>query len=365
MLRKFALLENLDSSQLEQLGNICDRRIYQPQEFLFLEEEKEDIIYFLVSGTVGLYRSDSVTHKSLKFKEMSSGESLGEMSFVDSSPRSCSVKAETEVVALLLSRQKLIDNIPQHQDILNIFNETINYQINEHLRTLTDHHILALQQQIEDLKEREKLSHFLFLLIFGFFTAIAFAEFLKVVPDNSAAESTFFHWIYLIIVGLLPAILLFIKVDIPFKKLLNIQKGFTKSLLDGLIFSAVSVIVIFVLCVILNPIFPEKNFLQNFLSMSFPIATLFYFIHSYIQQFLRAIVQVLIQRFLLDRKGYISVMLTALSFGIVHAQYGFESMMVTFIVSIFFGLIYRRTYNLLGVSMVHFVLGSIYFHMGQ
>jgi membrane protease YdiL (CAAX protease family) len=99
--------------------------------------------------------------------------------------------------------------------------------------------------------------------------------------------------------------------------------------------------------------------------MSFSIASLFYIIHSYIQQFFRAIIQTLVQRFLLDPKGYISVIFTALAFSIVHANYGFESMIVTLIVCIFFGLIYKRTYNLLGVTLVHFILGLIYFNLSQ
>jgi membrane protease YdiL (CAAX protease family) len=184
-------------------------------------------------------------------------------------------------------------------------------------------------------------------------------------PDRSLAESTLFHWIYLIVVGFIPAILLFVKVDVPFKKLLNIRANFIKSLLDGLIFSAVGVASIFILCAILHQIVPEENFLPSFLSMSFSVTTLFYFIHSYFQQFVRATVQTLVQRFLADTKGYLSVAITALAFGLVHAQYGFESMLVTLGVSVFFGLIYRRTDNLLGVSLVHFVLGSVYFHMGR
>ncbi|MEA5472106.1 cyclic nucleotide-binding domain-containing protein [Spirulina sp. 06S082] len=365
MIEEFTLLENLSQSQLEQLESTCRKRNYKPEQFLFFEGEKQDEIYFLISGIVGLYKIDQNTQQQLKFKEMSAGQSLGEMAFVDESPRSCSVKAETEVTAYILSKQRVIDTIPEHQKILNILYLTITKQVNDHLRSLSDRHVMTLQKQIEELEERNRSGYFLFLLVFGFFLAIILAEFTDFVPDRSIAETTLFNWIYLIIVGLVPAILLFLKIDFPFRKVVNIKKNLKKSLIDGIIFSGLGVGVIFGVCVALNPVFPEAKLLDNFLTMSFAITSLFYILHSYIQEFFRAVIQTLVQRFLLDRKGYNSVILTALAFSIVHANYGFEAMMVTLIASIIFGLVYRRTYNLIGVTIVHFVLGLVYFQLSQ
>ncbi|MEA5472105.1 cyclic nucleotide-binding domain-containing protein [Spirulina sp. 06S082] len=364
-LEQFKILEKLSESQLNSIESLCEEKTYQPGEFLFQEGEEQDKVYFLLSGTVGVYKTDLNTETDFKFTEISAGNILGEISLVDVHIKGFTVKAETEITVYGLSKQKLIAQIPQHQKILDRLNPTIIQQTLGYIQTLSDRYATAMQKQVEDLKERDKLSHFLFLLIFGFFLAISLEEFVDMFPDRNLAESTLFHWVYLIIVGFIPAILLFVKVDVPFKKLIDIKTNFIKSVLDGLIFSAVGVASIFVLCVVLHQIIPEENLLPSFLSMSFSVTTLFYFIHSYFQQFVRATVQTLVQRFLVDNKGYISVAVTALAFGIVHAQYGFESMIVTLGVSIFFGLIYRRTYNLLGVSIVHFVLGSVYFHMGR
>jgi CRP-like cAMP-binding protein len=170
MLQKFKLLENFSESQLEQLENICKKIIYKPKKFLFHEEEERDEIYFLISGTVGLYKIDPNTQNHLKFKEMSAGQSLGEMSFIDESPRSCSVKAETEVIAYILSKQRLIDTIPEYQQILNQLYLNINYQVNENLRSLSDRHIMTLQKQIEELEERNRSGYFLLLPCFWLFS---------------------------------------------------------------------------------------------------------------------------------------------------------------------------------------------------
>ena len=366
MLEQFKVLENLSKSQIEALAEICEQKNYPPDVFLFHEEEEGKEIYFLMSGTVGVYKVDPNTQTSLKFTELPAGQSIGELSFADLSPRSCSVKTETDVTVSVLDRQKLIKNLPKHQQIIKIVNQNIARQTQESLRSLNNRHAFSLQKQIEEFKERGKLSHFLFILILGFFMVISLEEFAEdFLPERTIAESTVFHWIYLIVGGIIPAILLFLKVDFPFRKVFAIKENFKKSLLDGLIFSTLGVAVIFGACVVLHPIFPEEEFLPSFLSISFSATTLFYAFHSYLQQFFRATIQLLIQRFLLDRKGYISVIVTALVFAIVHATYGFESMVVTLIIGTVFGLIYRRTYNLLGVSIVHFVLGSVYFHMGR
>jgi CRP-like cAMP-binding protein/membrane protease YdiL (CAAX protease family) len=366
MLSKFKLLSKMNPSQVAQIESLCEIVNYNVGDFLFHENEQQDTIYFIVSGILGLYKNSADSQEILKFKEIPSGHTVGEMAFVDRSPRSCSVKAETKVVAYLLSRQRIIDSVPHHAEILNAISIASNRIVNDHLRLLSDEYAMSLEKQIEELKERNLLGYFFLMMLFGLFLAAIFDEFLETFfPDQSIASTPLFSWIYLLGVGVLPFCLLVLKIDFPVKYVLDIRREAKQSLMDGIIFSSLGISLFIGACVFLNPIFPDQDFLYRLLRIQLSFAAFFYLFHSYIQEFFRAIVQILLQRFMLDKNGYVSVFLVALIFSMVHASYGFEFMVVTFAASVIFGLVYRRTYNLLGVTLLHFTLGFIFINFGQ
>jgi CRP-like cAMP-binding protein len=162
MLEQFKVLEKLSESQFKEIESLCESKTYQPGEFIFREGEERDEIYFLLSGTVGLYKTDLNTQTEIEFTEMSAGDTFGEISLTDFHIKRFTIKAKTEITAYSLSRQKLIEQSPQHQEILEILNPTIVQQALGYIQTLSDRYATALQKQVEDLKERDKLSHFLF-----------------------------------------------------------------------------------------------------------------------------------------------------------------------------------------------------------
>ena len=51
----------------------------------------------------------------------------------------------------------------------------------------------------------------------------------------------------------------------------------------------------------------------------------------------------------------------ALVFSILHYPLGFPSVLATFVSGLFFGYLYQRHKNLLGVSLVHFITGKFFF----
>jgi len=88
-----------------------------------------------------------------------------------------------------------------------------------------------------------------------------------------------------------------------------------------------------------------------------------YLVHSFLQEFVRATVQISIQRFFEQSKTSYAIILTALLFANVHSHFGLEAVLVTLVASIIFGWIYSRTYNLIGVSIVHFFAGWMAFNL--
>ncbi|NEP43698.1 MAG: CPBP family intramembrane metalloprotease [Okeania sp. SIO2H7] len=132
-----------------------------------------------------------------------------------------------------------------------------------------------------------------------------------------------------------------------------------KSLVDGAIFSFAGVLIIFCLSWLIDTIAPGYELTQKFLNISLPPIWLTYIFHCYLQELVRAISQVSLEKFLLDEKGYYAIFISSVVFAIFHVHLGFIAMVITMIAGNIFGFIYSRTYNLAGVTLVHFILGFV------
>ena len=103
--------------------------------------------------------------------------------------------------------------------------------------------------------------------------------------------------------------------------------------------------------------FSWSQFNKQVLECFFSITSLFYLSNAFLQQFIRAIAQVSLQKFIQDKKGYYAILMSSFVFSIMHAHIGVVLIVITVFASYIFGLIFSRTYNLVGVTLVHFILG--------
>ena len=82
--------------------------------------------------------------------------------------------------------------------------------------------------------------------------------------------------------------------------------------------------------------------------------------HSVLQEFAsRGVVQTALKTFLRDERGHLAIGVTSMLFAILHMHHGLVAIVVTFAASVAFGYVYRQHDNLAGVSIVHFVGGTI------
>ena len=97
MLRKMDLFESLDNSILEQLATNCREFSLEPEETLFEENTLETAMYLILSG-------DLLVFKGVKqIAMLSAGQYVGEMSLIESKPRSASTKAISQCLMLEIS----------------------------------------------------------------------------------------------------------------------------------------------------------------------------------------------------------------------------------------------------------------------
>ncbi|MGK7929695.1 MAG: cyclic nucleotide-binding domain-containing protein [Spirulina sp.] len=364
MLERFNLLENLNPEMLKEVEESCEIKVYKPGETLIQEGDNTTEIYFLISGKVDLYKIEPETGKNLKFKEQSAGDSFGEMSFIDGSPRSCSVEAISDTEVYVLSQEKFLKNAKDAGEIINTFNQNIARQVNDRLRYLSDRYITSLQQQVQQLQERNYYG----LVFIGIAALLSLVSMTYTVLDEilSSRPEHYYITLPLLIIPLIYSIAIITKFGMSFEQVGVTTKQLKKSILDGVVFSAIGLLAMIGIAGAIDWMNPDRNVLPpilqsmlelvNFGSIKFWV----YWPHSYGQEFVtRGFMLTSIQKFLGKKRNIYAVVLSALFFGAAHTPFGLLAVIVTFVASFILGLIYVRTQNLAGVTIIHYVFGKV------
>ena len=97
---EYPIYRDFDVEDIDVLGKICTEESYKNGEYIFREGDPGDAMYIIKTGTVKIYKETKNRKKLITM--LSDGEFFGEMTLIDSSPRSASVISggNTELVRL-------------------------------------------------------------------------------------------------------------------------------------------------------------------------------------------------------------------------------------------------------------------------
>ena len=90
----------MDINELKKLGNL---RKYNEDDYVFYQGDEGDELYVVLTGKVGIY-INSFEGSHIKVAEIGPGSFFGEMSVIDDQPRSASVVAEVDTLALAINK---------------------------------------------------------------------------------------------------------------------------------------------------------------------------------------------------------------------------------------------------------------------
>ena len=102
LINKIDFFSRFDESDKVTMANMATFEKYLPTEKLIEQDSSNSSLFFIINGNVDIVIDDK-TVVSLS----GGGHVFGEMSFVDYSPTSASVVANTKVVAMLFNTSKI------------------------------------------------------------------------------------------------------------------------------------------------------------------------------------------------------------------------------------------------------------------
>lgn len=106
MRRVLFILGQLNDSDVEWLSSVGKRQKIAPGTELIREGSDLDTIYIVLDGQMSVWAG-----RHTRISTMASGDILGEISFVDSSKTSASVKCETESLVLAIPKATISNRL--------------------------------------------------------------------------------------------------------------------------------------------------------------------------------------------------------------------------------------------------------------
>ena len=98
-------------NSIEELRKLGNMKKYREDEVLFYQGETEKCAYLILKGKVSVSMSSAFDGSDMILAVIGEGDIVGEMAILDKSPRSATVKALEDVIALQLEEKSFLSFI--------------------------------------------------------------------------------------------------------------------------------------------------------------------------------------------------------------------------------------------------------------
>ena len=135
ILKDVFVFKGLSNDELKQVASICTIQKFKKGELVFSEGSEATDIFIIHKGVVSIDINMPPSMDKLSVKVIKKGEIFGELSFIDSSPRSASARCieDSELIVFDQSAFRNLGNVNNHlkmvvmDNISSILSERLRY----------------------------------------------------------------------------------------------------------------------------------------------------------------------------------------------------------------------------------------------
>ncbi|MBN1413215.1 MAG: cyclic nucleotide-binding domain-containing protein [Spirochaetales bacterium] len=157
MKRVLYIFGQLSDSDVEWLINHGKKKEIARGDVLIRQNERTDNIYIILDGIFEVL----IGKNERKITDLTCGEIIGEMSFVDSAPTSATVKAAGESVVFVIPKQMLQDKISADTGFAAHFYRAISLFLAERVRVATRTHGFGDQKDSGEIEINGEIDPFI------------------------------------------------------------------------------------------------------------------------------------------------------------------------------------------------------------
>jgi membrane protease YdiL (CAAX protease family) len=365
--RKNPLFDDLNEEQIKMLFSISKEIVLEKDCYLMREGDHAREIFLIIEGELEISRYDIKHKQNHIMATLKAGDTVGEVSLLDNGLRSASVCAKSFCRLRSISFDDLQMTANKNKSIYSIFYH-LSKNIGQRLRNSNDIALQAMQKQLDEFKTRVTLGNFFVYIVIMFSLYTFSLDGLKHVMNMGKNSSyitlplTLAFTIYFII---------FVKTSgFPIKTFGLTLDNWKKAIWEGVAFTIPLIALILVVKWLLVGYVPGyfgRPIIEGIAAMNADPKTWWSFLIAYIlvvaplQEFLsRGCLQGPLEEFLSSKyKVPLAILVSNLLFSTMHLFMSLEIALLVFIPGVYFGWLYSRAHNLLGVWIAHALVGTI------
>lgn len=355
---RFSRLKILSLDTRAAMDQVAIRETVPAGTTLLTQGERTNDLLILESGQVAGFRTDD-RGESWQVLTLGPGDILGEDSFLDAGGQHLTARAETDCALVRISPLDLLalDDGDHYYDTLRA---SVGITVVQRLRSGTDAHVVTLGRQLEAARTQHQFGQFFLytLALFSIGMLVNTVISTKMLDLDIYTER--FAWEYLLVL-LVPSMIIIRVLRIPLRDIGVTTHNLRRSLVDGVLASVAVVALAAGFVWLSNSLeaLPDRSVAID------PSGLPRYLAHSFLQELVaRGFMLHSFQKFLNDKRGWKSVLVSGVLFGMFHIHFGLAAVIMTYLSCLGFGAFYLRHHNVFGVTLLHFTAGVAAFAIG-
>ncbi len=365
-LRQIPLMAGFSESEIQSLAQITRGPIkIAAGETLFEEGAPGDSIYFILAGEFEVLKREQGSAIQHRLALLGVGKSIGEVSLLDSGPRSGEVRAVSDGELLAVSVPELMEHMGRELSAANRMKINLAYEMAARLRNTNETTVETLRERLVEAERRVEMSKFISRLLIGlclYMFALGVTTALSKVVGNTS----------LISLPILAAFAFGVYRTVKTSPWPPSAYGFTlknwkANAMEGILLSLPAMAVIVLVKWLVIVAVPSLSDLRLFdLSRStgwsvgyIVLAAAAYCSFTPVQEIIaRSGIQSSFQMFLTHKhKTWEAIFLSNLLFSVTHLHVSLQLALMVFPMGLYWGWIYARQGSLVGSSVSHAIVG--------
>jgi CRP-like cAMP-binding protein len=352
------VLRGLDEAERAQFYGLLERRDVVAGERIIAEGERCSELILLLDGEADLYKRAPDSEQNYRLGTLATPVILGELSFVDDEPASATVTVTRAGVAWTLTRAA-VEQLPLFRALVANIARTATIR----LRASSDNLARSMEQQLKEEKLRNDFGRFYIttLVLFGLFNLFPNTELATPLMQMTVG------WVALLGI-LVPVAFLVIHLKAPLREFGLTTRGWRRSVAEAVLLSAAALPLLAgwrYVTMAEGELFFSWRTMAHYSPRELALFLALYSMHGAIQEFIaRGVMQGGLTRFMRGSHFMIPVVLASMMFSFAHAHISLLVVAQVFVVSVVLGVTYHRHGTLIGVSIVHYVVGVFSLALG-
>jgi CRP-like cAMP-binding protein/membrane protease YdiL (CAAX protease family) len=359
-----SLVMGLSSSEIDQLIQLGVTETYSARQRIIKENDVSDKLYMLLEGDVEIVKKATGSDDEYHIGEIVAPNVFGEIAFADDKPRSSSVIAKNPVKVWAVSKKDILNHMLNAEAVVTKMINNVHEVISKRFRTTNIKYTASLEEQVRQLKERTEFGQLFILCIFLLGVGSIVSQLLTNQFQWIDRLSILFGWIYLLAISI-PVVAFVIIHKFNLNEFGVTLQNWRSSIYESIIITLILATVLVGIFVIKQK-FQQQSFFAGIELRYFSVGGfLLYVLHASLQEFIaRGILLNSLRRFLSNYNNFTIIVVSALLFGLMHLFIGTVAVLVTFFAGILFAYIYIRHNTLVGVCVVHILIGWLALVLG-